>query len=416
MKGPAGSTIKYPIIVAAAACAIALAAGYVFIHRFIAHLELDISITGTSQERLLIVLLTIVLAQSMLLIFAAPLSGILGANSGARKSLRERQTYKATEGIKYFRETFTDINPATVSLLMNLQIDHEKDVSATLLRMYHKKSIDMSSGTIVLLDPALCTEPCETELFKILQTETVISRQAMWQWGENRKNEAIQKGLLARKNSKGIKGCCIGCCALVVLVFAFFIVVPSLLSFGASRMLSGEVSDETMQNIFRRFEAIQGVGDSLDNTIGLLEQVFLEDGLLGAEDMQAINRQLQNLAVILGIMILVFAIPPYFIVKKLSHQTSSDGLQRTPEGHRRTEEVAALKRFIKDFGNFTSTEKEHVVVWDDFLVFAVVLGENTSVVQDIGRISERGISDMAFMSVADKQCEGASPPHNQRRD
>jgi len=403
-KGPIGSTLKYPLVVILVVCAISVIFSYFTIRANIEFLGIGTAIRHTNEAQRYIMLLTIILSQCILLLASIPLAMILGGNSGARKTRRERLTYKATQGIDYLRETFTDINPATASLLMDLQIDYKKDINATLLRMYHKGSVDISGDNITLLNHTLCTEPCEAELFHILRNGR-ITGQAMWQWGENRKREAVQRGLLQHKKSRGIKGCCIGCCISAFILFAIVFILPGIIAATAHGFMANGRYEESFENIVRRLESIQGMADSLDTAIELLERTFLQGNSLTIEELQEMNRLFRGPIITFMLLILIFFAIPYMFTRSLSYQTSTDGLARTKEGHRRTEEVAALKRFIRDFGNFSMSEKEHVVLWEDFLVFAIVLEENTSIVKDIGRISKNGIRDMEFVSVAENQYE-----------
>jgi len=412
-KGPLGSTIKYPIVVVFVVCAVAVVISYFTIRANIDFIGVDAAIRHTNEARQYMRLLTIVLTLCILLLATIPLAMILGGNSGARKSRNKRLTYKATQGIEYLRETFTDINPAIASLLMDLQVDYKKDINATLLRMYHKGAVDIGSDNITLVNYALCTEPCEAELFYILQSGK-ITQHAMWQWGENRKREAVHKGLLQHKKSRGIKGCCFGCCIFTVILFAALLILPGIMAATAYRFMASEIYEQSFENIASRLESIQDIANSLDTAIDLLEQTLLLGNSFTSEDLQAINQLLNRLIITLMLIIVILFIVPYMFTRALSYQTSPDGLARTKQGHRRTEEVAALKRFIRDFGNFSMSEKEHVVLWEDFLVFAIVLEENTSIVNEIGRISKNGIQDMAFVTVVENQYEASSGIYGQQ--
>ena len=47
------------------------------------------------------------------------------------------------------------------------------------------------------------------------------------------------------------------------------------------------------------------------------------------------------------------------------------------------EQIAGMKNFIHDFSNLSENEKESVIVWNDFLVYAVLLEENSKIIKDI---------------------------------
>jgi uncharacterized membrane protein len=61
-------------------------------------------------------------------------------------------------------------------------------------------------------------------------------------------------------------------------------------------------------------------------------------------------------------------------------------LKRTQAGEILTAQIWGLKNFIRDFSNLAESEKEQLVLWDDFLIYAVVLEENERIIEDIFRL------------------------------
>ena len=61
-------------------------------------------------------------------------------------------------------------------------------------------------------------------------------------------------------------------------------------------------------------------------------------------------------------------------------------LKRTQAGEILTAQIWGLKNFIRDFSNLAESEKEQLVLWDDFLIYAVVLEENERIIDDIFRL------------------------------
>jgi len=48
-----------------------------------------------------------------------------------------------------------------------------------------------------------------------------------------------------------------------------------------------------------------------------------------------------------------------------------------------TEYIYGMKNFIHDFSNLSEATQNELVLWDDYLVYAVVLEENQQIVNDI---------------------------------
>ena len=44
-----------------------------------------------------------------------------------------------------------------------------------------------------------------------------------------------------------------------------------------------------------------------------------------------------------------------------------------------------MKNFIHDYSNLSEVEKDALVLWDDYLIYAVVLEENKKIVEEIMR-------------------------------
>ena len=68
-------------------------------------------------------------------------------------------------------------------------------------------------------------------------------------------------------------------------------------------------------------------------------------------------------------------------------------LKRTETGEILTEQISGLKNFIRDFSNLVEADKEQLVHWKDFLIYAVVLEENERVIEDIFRMKNLNYRD-----------------------
>lgn len=57
--------------------------------------------------------------------------------------------------------------------------------------------------------------------------------------------------------------------------------------------------------------------------------------------------------------------------------------ERTTESKILIEQIAGIKNYIHDFSLLSEKEKESIVLWEDFLVYAVLLEENEAIIKDI---------------------------------
>lgn len=49
------------------------------------------------------------------------------------------------------------------------------------------------------------------------------------------------------------------------------------------------------------------------------------------------------------------------------------------------EQVFGIKNFIHDFSLLSEKEKEEVMLWNEFLIYAIVLEENSIIVNEISK-------------------------------
>lgn len=60
--------------------------------------------------------------------------------------------------------------------------------------------------------------------------------------------------------------------------------------------------------------------------------------------------------------------------------------QRTIIGEEKTTYIHALQNFIHDFSNLNDYDKEQIILWDDFLIYAIVLEQNDKIVENIAKM------------------------------
>ena len=81
---------------------------------------------------------------------------------------------------------------------------------------------------------------------------------------------------------------------------------------------------------------------------------------------------------------LIFALIIYKIFRCISFRRIENCKYiRTELGKKLTEEIAAMQRYIHEFSLLSEKERKDVELWEDFLVYAVILEENTKIVKEI---------------------------------
>lgn len=258
----------------------------------------------------------------------------LGAQKGKAKRVNEDSSYVPVQGITYYRDQLRELNPALVSLLIDLDIYGQKVLVATLLRMQNKKAIcfDKRNRIIVTAKNMQELDESEKELLYLIQLQKgkLNNKKKLRQWKENRFHEAENDGYIQKKDKGNYEKIAVR----YILVFIFFTLVSIVL--------------------WRIFL-------SLFDKIGV---VFV--------------------CVYLLIINALLFIPTYCLLQKLIYMKRGDVIwERTLLGNETAEKIAGLGRFINEFSCLSETKKEEVVLWDDYLVYAIVLEENEKIVKDI---------------------------------
>ena len=319
-------------------------------------------------------MMTCLVAAEVFLVFFLPAAGVFfGTQGGRRRGYREAATFDKTLGITYFRDILKDVSPADLSIVMDLQLESGKDISATLLRMYNKNVIEFSDGRIIFKgqDSALSPlSPDELELANMLCAGG-ITQSGISVWKKNRFKEAADKGYVEPPDKQNKNAGCGGC-------FGAFIIFAAVMAIFV--FLIYKINDMEVMTFI----------DNLDSG---------GDYILTAGDISALNEFISYGAIAFGLMDIIFIYPAFALFRYIAYATVKmrNNLKRTPKGNELAEMAAGLKRFIVEFSTLSERKKEEAALWDDFLVYAVVLEENEQIVGDIVKHYHREINLRNFI-------------------
>ena len=84
-------------------------------------------------------------------------------------------------------------------------------------------------------------------------------------------------------------------------------------------------------------------------------------------------------------LFIILGTPIYrWMKRKIYKEIEKDGMyERTKEGKILVEQMVGIKNYIHDFSLLSEKEKEDISLWEDFLIYAVVLEENKNIIDDI---------------------------------
>lgn len=288
-----------------------------------------------------------------------------------KKAAIRNATFRADEDFDYYRETLTGISPATISLLMDLQIEPKKDLAALLLKYARLGAVSMEDGAVYVLNQELAgLLPSDRTLLALIAGGQAQPAN-LGAWRKQAIAEAVASGSLsyrgARQNvnstSRSCLTGCLGGCLLPILIFL-----------GMGSMAVALVNSEWMKRI-------EDFVTAAPQTFGT-EQI---NYLLSSPDTVIATA---ITAFFILAFLAIFLLPAAAVLRTAAAVSGNTmvSLKRTEAGEILTAQIFGLKNFIRDFSNLAQAEKEQLVLWDDFLIYAVVLEENERIVEDIFRM------------------------------
>ena len=86
------------------------------------------------------------------------------------------------------------------------------------------------------------------------------------------------------------------------------------------------------------------------------------------------------------VMLAAFFMPGIMVVGGIVSTATKQRYRRTQSGNEMAEYVYGMKNFIHDYSNLSEADKSQLALWDDYLIYAVVLEENEQIVADIRKM------------------------------
>lgn len=233
---------------------------------------------------------------------------------------------------EYYRDIIKDCSPAVLSYIDDFEIDSNKDIIATLLSLKLKKYIDIN----------------ET------QTKIQILN------NDNQDNlDENEKYILSNILNNKIDTC-------NLLVFKEKVIADAI----ESNLI--EVKSDAKKKIVKKVMVLI--------VIFVLFQILLF-GMVGIINIDN-NPLIIILIFILGISITMY--PIFSIIYLLSYISKSKMIPyiRTKKGSEINEMLEGLKNYIKDYSLLNERSAEELTLWDEYLIYSVLFGENKTIIEN----------------------------------
>ena len=300
------------------------------------------------------------------------------------EKVKKNMRYKVVDNIEYYRDKFESISPAEMSLILDLEIERKKDISATLLSLNIKGLLDFEDDKIKLKNSGNLEnlKPSERYLFEALKDGT-LDGMDMSNWEKVCIKEAMDDGYIinAKQKRKFFWK------STLLLILAILMLFYSIGKFTKN-------IDEYSKNVNEVQEEMGTINSNLEKIVGKDDkQLTNEDEIKLKEEYLPIAKDAIGKIgepLVLGLMIigsiaLIIGLIFYKIARIAIYKSGygENKYERTKEGKVLAEQVAAMQRYIHEFSLLSDMEKEQVKLWEEFLVYAIVLEENEEIVSNI---------------------------------
>lgn len=278
---------------------------------------------------------------------------------------RREATFEPTCDLTYYRDTLKGLSAAQVSLLADLRIEPREDAAATLLALERRGIVTTEGDQVRVVDGAEL-EPLSPSdrLLVQLATTGALDEAAYQQWARLAEQEAVDGvhlqriGRPAEAKEAGCLGFLYGCRTGCLLYVATGILG------GLFFLTIGEGLMEAL--------------DSASNDAEIIAAVVANPMLLVA---------MLIMLILFGFMMVALVFPLVDTVRGLvENGDASRYLKRTPQGEREAECVYGIRNYVRDFTALSDADRRALMLWDDFLVYAVALGQNPQVVGELVRL------------------------------
>lgn len=306
-----------------------------------------------------------------------------------KRILKQNTKYEVIDNIDYFRDRFTGITPAEISMLTDLEIETKKDLSASILNLYNKKliSFDRSNKMIINKDVNIDhLKESDSYLYSLLLNNN-LNVVTIKEWKNISTKEAIEDGYISEKHRSNRYGFSDSVMTIIKWVGVMFL---------AGIIGGGYLATPVGQKLMTNMEEYDKITKDIEDQDVIIDMIKTD------EDFQKLTYDIyvgSIPVVIVGTFAVValfalFSMPFYLRARKITYYfvDANDKYERTSEGKVLVEQIVGMKNFIHDFSDLSQSEKQEVVLWNDFIIYAILLEENEKIIHEILKVKNMDVN------------------------
>ena len=256
----------------------------------------------------------------------------IGARIAYKKHSKEKLDKIDFKNNSYYRDIISKYSPAVLSYIDDFKLD-EKDIVATLMALELKQKLTIKDRIKIINDSEENLDENEKYIFKKLKSNT-LKNINMLEFEEKVKKDCLDYNLLEENKDikkKIIKKIIFSVCIYILIVVGFF-----------------------------NFPTFYNNIPNKNIAILFLPVMF-----------------------ILFFIMIILPFSTIVYIKSYYRMNKQNPYIRNKQARNINKKLEGLRNYMKDFSQLSESQYNEIVLWEDYLIYSVILGQNSKIVKEI---------------------------------
>ncbi len=256
----------------------------------------------------------------------------IGIRVAYRKYNKEKLDKIDFKNNSYYRDIISKYSPAVLSYIDDFKLE-EKDIVATLMSLELKQKLTIKDDIKIINDSEENLDENEKYIFKKLKSNT-LKNINMLEFEEKVKKDCLDYNLLEENKDikkKIIKKVIFTVCIYILIVVGFF-----------------------------NFPTFYNNIPNKNIAILLLPVMF-----------------------ILFFIMIILPFSTIVYIKSYYRMNKQNPYIRNKQARNINKKLEGLRNYMKDFSQLSKSQYNEIVLWEDYLIYSVILGQNSKIVKEI---------------------------------
>ena len=256
----------------------------------------------------------------------------IGVRVAYKKYSKEKLDKIDFKNNSYYRDIISKYSPAVLSYIDDFKLE-EKDIVATLMSLELKQKLTIKNGIKIINDSEENLDENEKYIFKKLKSNT-LKNINMLEFEEKVKKDCLDYNLLEENKDikkKIIKKVFFSVCIYILIVAGFF-----------------------------NFPTFYNNIPNKNIAILFLPVMF-----------------------ILFFIMIILPFSTIVYIKSYYRMNKQNPYIRNKQARNINKKLEGLRNYMKDFSQLSESQYNEIVLWEDYLIYSVILGQNSKIVKEI---------------------------------